>query len=316
MKTLRRPLLLVAPSLCGITLIAACGSGTSGQSSGAAGTPDAGSRVIQVVASTNVWGSIAAKIGGEHVAVISFISDPSQDPHSYEANTRNQLAIRKAGLVIENGGGYDDFMDTMLGAAANPDTKVVNAVRVSGKTAPTGGDLNEHVWYDMPTVVKVSNEIAASLGAIDPANAEQFQKNAADFARSLAPITDTLAMIKSKHAGAPVAITEPVPGYLLAAAGLTNKTPEPFSKAVEEGNDIAPAVLQQTVKLFSEHQVKALVYNEQTTGATTEAVKKAATAAQVPVVPVTETLPAGKTFEQWMKANADAIGAALDQGAS
>ncbi|MDQ2795746.1 MAG: ABC transporter substrate-binding protein, partial [Actinomycetota bacterium] len=55
------------------------------------------------------------------------------------------------------------------------------------------------------------------------------------------------------------------------------------------------------------------VYNEQTTGATTEAVKKAASAAQVPVVPVTETLPDGKTFEQWMKSNADAIGAALDQ---
>lgn len=269
-----------------------------------------------MVASTNVWGGIAATIGGEHVKVSSFISDPSQDPHSYEANTQNVLSIKKAGLVIENGGGYDDFMDTLLKAAANPDTKVVNAVKVSGKTAPVGGDLNEHVWYDMPTVVKVSNAIATSLGAIDQAHAAQYQKNAAEFAASLSPVSDTLARIRSKHSGATVAITEPVPGYLLGAAGLVNKTPLEFSKAVEEGNDIAPAVLQQTLKLFSDHQVDVLVYNEQTTGATTEAVTKAAAAAQVAVVPVTETLPKGQTFEQWMRANADAVAAALDHATS
>lgn len=321
MKTAPRRMFLATPAVLALVGLAACGSSSTPASSSqpggsSAGTSAGGGSVIQVVASTNVWGSIAAKIGGEHVQVSSFISEPSQDPHSYEANTQNVLSIKKAGLVIENGGGYDDFMDTMLKAAANPDTKIVNAVKISGKTAPTGGDLNEHVWYDMPTVVKVSNEIATSLGAIDQANAAQFKKNAADFAASLSPITDTLAMIKSKHSGSPVAITEPVPGYMLDAAGLVDKTPEEFSKAIEEGNDIAPAVLQQTTKLFSDHQVDALVYNEQTTGATTDAVKKAADEAQIPVVPVTETLPEGKTFEQWMQANADAIGAALDQAKS
>lgn len=275
---------------------------TSGESDG----------VVRVVASTNVWGAIAAQVGGDHVAVTSFISDPSQDPHSYEANTQNQLALKKAGLVIENGGGYDDFMDTMVKAAENANAPVLNAVAISGKTAPAGGDLNEHVWYDLPTVTKVANQIAVTLSSLDKSNANQFTANASAFAASLTPITDQIASIRQKHPGAPVVINEPVPGYLLDAAGLTNKTPEEFSKAVEEGTDMAPAVLQETLKLFSSKQVRALVYNEQTTGVATEAVKKAATDAQIPVVPVTETMPDGKTYTIWMQGQVGALAAALD----
>src|SRR6478752_6758802 len=108
---------------------------------------------VRVLASTNVWGDVAAQIGGEHVAVTSIISDPSADPHSFQSSARNQLALSKAALIIENGGGYDDFMQTMLASAASS-APVINAVNVSG-LAPTDGELNEHVWYDFPTVTKV-----------------------------------------------------------------------------------------------------------------------------------------------------------------
>ncbi len=286
---------------------------TSVQQGSGSSTSGGGTGVIRVVASTNVWGAIAAQVGGDHVVVTSFISDPSQDPHSYEANTQNQLAIKNAGLVIENGGGYDDFMDTMVKAAGNSDAPMINAVTISGKTAPAGGDLNEHVWYDLPTVDKVAHQIATTLSALDKSNASTFTANASTFTASLTPLQDQIASIRQKHAGAPVAITEPVPGYLLDAAGLTNKTPEEFSKAIEEGTDLAPAVLQETLNLFSSRQVKALVYNEQTTGVATEAVKKAAADAQIPVVPVTETMPDGKTYTTWMQDQVSALGTALDK---
>lgn len=302
-------LLPLPTALVGLVVVSACGSGSDGQAAASSGNS-----VVQVVTSTNVWGSIVSSVGGDHVNVSSFIADPSQDPHSYQANPQNQLAISKAALVVENGGGYDDFMATMLDAADRPDTKVVvNAVQVSGKSAKAGGGLNEHVWYDLPTVVKVANRVAGSLGTLDPAHAAEFRTNAAKFATSLTPITDTLARIKQQHPGAPVAITEPVPGYLLEAAGVVNKTPPEFSEAVENGGDLAPAVLQQTLQLFSNHQVDALVYNDQTSGAATDAVKQAASRAQVPAVAMTETLPEGQTFEQWMQANADALAAALDE---
>jgi zinc/manganese transport system substrate-binding protein len=108
-----------------------------------------------------------------------------------------------------------------------------------------------------------------------------------------------------------VAVTEPVPGYLLDALGADDRTPPAFSAAIEEGGDVAPAVLQETLGLVTGGQVRALVYNAQTTGPATEQVLAAARQAGVAVVPVTETLPGGEDYVSWMRGNLDAVAAAL-----
>lgn len=263
-----------------------------------------------MVASTNVWGDLASSIGGDAVEVTSIITDPSADPHSYEASAQTQLALSKAALVIENGGGYDDFVDTMLGSL---DTRpeVINAVDVSGKTAPDGEELNEHVWYDFPTVVTVVEAIRDDLSSLDPSHADRYQANAAELTGQIQGLESSVATLKESVAGDGVAITEPVPLYLLDAAGLVNKTPEAFSEAIEEETDVAPTVLQETLDLFTSHTVDVLVYNAQTTGPQTEQVLQAATQADVPVVPVTETLPEGDTYVTWMQGNIDAVAQAL-----
>jgi zinc/manganese transport system substrate-binding protein len=286
--------------------VAACGSDDdSGASSGGGGDP------VPVVASTNVYGDIAKQIGGDRVAVTSIMTNPDADPHSYEANTRNQLQLSKAKVVIENGGGYDDFVDTMLKSANNTGVKLLNVVEISGKKAEAGDELNEHVWYDFPTVQKLADELANALGAADPDNASTFKTNAEAFKKKVQELEATAASVKSASSGAGVAITEPVPGYLLEACGLEDKTPEEFAEAVEEGTDVPPAALQETLDLFTGKQVKALVYNEQTTGPETEKVLEAAKANNIAVVPVTETLPEGKDYVTWMSGNLSAIQAAV-----
>lgn len=266
---------------------------------------------IAVVASTNVWGDLAASVGGDAVTVTSIIDDPDKDPHEYEANGQNQLALSKAAVVIENGGGYDDFIDTMLKAAGNDTAVVLNAVDISGKTAEGDAELNEHVWYDFGTVVKVVDQIEATYAAIDPSQADAFAKNATALKGQIDELVQKQADLKSKYEGEGVAITEPVPLYMLEAIGLDNKTPAEFSEAIEEDTDVAPKVLQQTLALFTERKVKLLAYNEQTTGPQTEAVLQAAQENKIPVVPVTETLPSGKNYVTWMAANLAAIEAAL-----
>ncbi|MEU1003942.1 metal ABC transporter solute-binding protein, Zn/Mn family [Streptomyces tibetensis] len=302
LSTSRRIALLTSASLA---LLAGCGS--SSDSSGAKGTPAR----VAVVASTNVWGDIAQRIGGDRVDVTSVISDPDQDPHSYEADPQNQLALSKAKVVVENGGGYDDFVDHMLKGGHNDSAEVINAVEVSGKTAPKGGELNEHVWYDFPTVAKVADRISAALAKADPSGATTFTKNAAAFKAKLAPLEAREARIKKAHGGAGIAITEPVPLYMTEASGLVNRTPAQFSEAIEEGDDVSPRVLQESLALFSDKKVKALVYNEQTSGPQTEKAEAAAKAAGIPVVPVTETLPKGKDYLGWMTSNLDALASAL-----
>jgi len=299
-----------------VPLLGACG-----------GTDDAQARAgtVPVVTSTNVYGDIVKRVGGDRVSVTSIISDPEQDPHSYQASTKTQLALSRAKVVVENGGGYDDFVDTML-KSADTGVKPVNAVQVSGKTAPAGGEHGgtsrersasggEHVWYDFPSMDRLARKIAAELGAADPKHAKTFTANAKAFGDDLAGLEKATARLKKDHAGDGVAITEPVPGYLLDAVGLRDRTPEAFSEAIEEGDDVPPRALQETLGLFGgSGKVAALVYNAQATGAQTEQVRKAARSGGVPVVPVTETLPAGKTYVSWMRGNVDALGAALDKG--
>lgn len=297
-----------ANSLTALLIAAVTAAALVGCSSPASPRDDG---VIRIVASTNVYGDIAEQVGGDLVQVTSIISDPSQDPHSYEADAQVQLALFKADIVIQNGGGYDDFVDTLLKGANNPDVSTVNASTLSGYN-PRSRQFNEHLWYDFPTMEKVTAQLAASLTRADAANASTFTANAATFMASLRGLEDDEATIKANFAGVGAAITESVPLYLLEAAGLTNRTPDKFSQAIEAGTDVSPLVLKDTVALFHEHAVKLLAYNEQTSGPETMLVLAAAKSAGIPVVPVRETLPADTHYLAWMADTIAAIEKALN----
>ncbi|AWN24966.1 zinc ABC transporter substrate-binding protein [Streptomyces sp. NEAU-S7GS2] len=309
--SVRGPAVLIGAALT-LTCVYAC-AGPSGADSRDTPHRDASSSVIPVVASTNVYGDIVQQVGGGKVKVVSIISDPAQDPHSYEASTQNRLALSKAKVVVENGGGYDDFVGEMLRSAKNSSPAVIDAVKVSGKASKAGAELNEHVWYDAPVMGKLADRIADALAKAAPADAAVFRHNAAAFKDRLTVLESKERQVKAAHAGAAVAVTEPVPLYMTEAMGLRNKTPADFSEAVEEGEDVSAQSLQRILALFTGKQVKALIYNKQTSGPPTEKVKAAAEENGIPVVPVTETLPPGEDYIGWMTANVGAIKSALDR---
>ena len=291
-------------SAAALLLLAGCGGGAAADSSGGR---------VDVVASTDVWGDIARTIGGDHVHVTSIVSSATADPHSFEASARTRLAVSRADVVVVNGGGYDDFMTPLL-SDARPATEVVNAVDVSGAAAAAehaGRDLNEHVWYDFPAVDRVAARITDALAKVDPGHADTYRADGAAFRARIAGLIAAEQADRSRTRGAGVVVTEPVPLYLLDALGAVDRTPAAFTKAVEAGFDVSPAVLRQTLDLFRGSAVRALVYNEQTADAQIEQLKKAARSNHVAVVPVTETLPPGKSYVQWMTDNLAAISTAL-----
>jgi zinc/manganese transport system substrate-binding protein len=271
---------------------------------------------VRVVASTNVYGSIARAVGGERVAVTSIIDGPDADPHGYEATPADAAAVAGARIVIANGGGYDDFAGSLV-EAASPRPTVIDVVALSG-LAPAaqgaGAEFNEHVWYSLPTVGKLADRLAADLGAADPAGAAAYAANATAFKGQVAGLTARLDAIRAAHAGGRVAVTEPVPLYLTQDAGLENATPEEFAEAAEEGTDPPAAVLNETLALFGDRTVAALLANPQAENASTRQVQDAATAAGVPVVAVTETLPEGvDDYVAWQGGQIDQLAAALSR---
>lgn len=312
-------------ALAGVTLLlTACSSG-GGAVPSATESP---SGAIDVVASTNVYGGIAGLIGGDKVSVVSIITKASQDPHSYEATAQDRLAVSKADVVIENGGGYDEFLHKMAGDSKIDQANILTAVEIAG-LAPedehsaeppkeAGQDhqhsaFNEHAWYSLEAMTKLADSIAAKLGELEPGSAAQFTTNAATFKAGVAELNGKLAELKATAAGSPVAVTEPVPVYLLEAAGLDNRTPADYTAAIEEDSDVPPAVLKAATDLAGSSEIKFLAYNEQTEGPQTEALKKAAEKAGVPVIDFSETLPEGKTYLQWMTDNVDNISKVLEK---
>jgi len=293
----------VAGAVVGVVAIGLALSGCSGS----AYDPPAG---VRVVASTNVYGSLAKTIGGSQVTVTSIIDDPSKDPHEYQADARTQLAIARAQVVIENGGGYDDFVDTMLSASGNTKVALINAVKTSGYDSSIA-DFNEHVFYDYATVRKVVDTMVADFTKADPSHATLFADRGASLQRKLAALQESELNLSGATSGVAVAITEPVPNYLLAALGMRVVTPIAFSEAVDRGTDVPAAVLQQTLATLTSGEAKLLVYNVQTRGPQSDAVLAAAEKAGIPAVPVSETLPPGLDYVTWQRGVLATIAQAL-----
>lgn len=294
---------------------------------------------IRIVASTDVYGDIAQTIAGDRATVTSVITGIAQDPHSYEATARDQLAIASADIVIENGGGYDFFMQSMLAASGGEDVVIITVSELAGEDHDHAEDhdedaedhdedaddhgheghghiagFNEHVWYDLHVIEAFAQELAHELTEIDAEGAARYEANLAGFAERLDALIDTVHELRHDFEGQGSFATEPVPGYLLEELGFTDVTPAAYVSAVEGGVDVAPAVLLEALRAVESDEVSLLVHNEQTSGPEIEQVVDAARAHGVPVVPMTETLPSGMHYLDWMESNVAAVAAALGAG--
>jgi zinc/manganese transport system substrate-binding protein len=316
-------------SLAGLAVLVLTASACGGNA-GAGNTADSGSEPLQVVTGTNVYGSIVEAIGADRVEVTAIVDSLSQDPHSYEATVQDKLAVSKADLLVENGGGYDAFLHRLADETGLDHDRVVTAVSVSGlEGAPAEdehagephaeggeddghghGSFNEHVWYSPEAMRSLAGVLGEKLGDLDEAHAAEYEDGAKRFQDSLSAIEESL----EAGGGGAFAATEPVPVYLLEAAGLSDATVPEYAEAVEEGNDVPVGVLNEMRKLLASGSVKFLAYNEQTEGPQTQAVRSAAEEAGVPVVDFTETLAEGQDYLPWMEANAAAVLEALNAG--
>ncbi len=265
---------------------------------------------IKVVAAENFYGDIVGQLTGDHVSITNILSDPNVDPHAYETNARDAAAVANARLVIQNGLGYDTFIDRLIAASPNPQRTLIVVANLTGHKR---GD-NVHIWYDPPTMPKVAQAVVNFLIRIDPGSAASYRDWYRVFQASLQPLTRKIAALKTRYAGAPIAVTEPVFYYTAQAIGLNVLTPMAFQKAIEEGVDPPATAVAQMEDQLRKHQVRVLLYNRQTVSPITTRMQQFAKQLGIPVVGVSETLPSRKTYQQWMLGQLDELDAALGQG--
>ena len=275
-------------------------------SSGSGTTPVANSSAtITAVGAENEYANVIGQVGGKYVHVSAIESNPNTDPHTFEASASVANLIASAGLVVQNGLGYDTYMNKIEDAAPSSGRKVIDVQHLLGLPDSTP---NPHLWYKPSTMPAVAKAVAADLSALQPAHKAYFAAKAAAFDASLQPWYHAIAQFKARYPGTPVATTEPVGDYLLQAAGTRNLTPFAFQADIMNGVDPAPQYVSLQDGLFSGHKVKVFLYNQQVTDSLTASFLAAAHRDGIPVVGVYETMPEpGYDYQSWMMAETAAL---------
>jgi zinc/manganese transport system substrate-binding protein len=290
----RNRFLAAALPLGMVLLASACSSAAASGSSGA--SADA----IVAVGAENEYANVIQQVGGTYVQVSAIMSNPNTDPHTFEASASVARVVSAAQLVVQNGVGYDGFMNTIENAAPSSSRKVIVVQDLLGLPTDTP---NPHLWYNPDTMPAVANAVAADLAALQPAHASYFKANAAAFIRSLTAWDSAIAAFKKEYPDTPVATTEPVADYMLQAVGADNLTPFAFQADIMNGTDPSAQDVAVERSLFTQHKVKAFLYNQQVTDSLTESFITLAHANGIPVVGVYETMPMpGYNYQSWMLA--------------
>jgi zinc/manganese transport system substrate-binding protein len=295
----RRAFAAIALTATAGLLATACSPSSAGTSPG----------VVAAVGAENEYANVLSQIGGKYVRVSAIESNPNTDPHSFEASPAVAREVAGAQLIVQNGVGYDTYMNRIEGSSASSGRRVIVVQHLLGLPDNTP---NPHLWYSPRTMPTVAAAIASELSKLSPGHAAYFHANAAKFDNSLKPWFTAIAQFKAAHGGTPVAVTEPVGDYMLQAAGANILTPFGLQSDVMNGVDLSPQYVSLQSGLFMQHKVKVFLYNQQVTSAATKTFLALAHRTGVPVVGVYETMPTpGYNFQSWMLAEVNALSKAV-----
>jgi zinc/manganese transport system substrate-binding protein len=264
---------------------------------------------LRIVAAENVWGSLAAQVGGDRVSVTSIVDSPNADPHDYEPTAADARAVADAALVVQNGIGYDAWMQRLLDANPVGGRATLTVGVLVG--VPNGG--NPHQWYAPSSVRTVIDAIASAYEKLDASSRAYFESQRNRLLDvTLKPYFDLIARIKSVYAGTPVGASESLFQPLANALGLDLLTPPGFLKAISEGTDPTAADKAAIDTQIRTHAIKVYLYNSQNATPDVQRQVDAARAEGIGVTTMTETLvPASASFEQWQVTQLHALADAL-----
>ncbi len=267
-------------------------------------------RVVQVVAAENFWGSIVGQLGGAHARVVSLITNPNTDPHAYEPTAADARVLAGSQLAVENGIGYDPWVDKLLSA----DSTGILTLNV-GEVLGLAAGANPHRWYNPADVRTVIGAITADLQRLDPTDRAYFAARREHFETvSLAPYDAAIASIHARYSGTPVGASESIFAMLAPSLGLDLITPPTFLKAISEGTDVSVADKETIDTQIRDHRIKLYVYNSQNVTPDVQAQLREVRTEHIPLATITETLqPAHDTFQAWQTRQLLSIESALSR---
>lgn len=262
--------------------------------------------VLQVIAAENFYGGIAQQLGGDQVTVHSVLKNPEQDPHLFTADPSLAKKLSQADIIIYNGLGYDDWMEHLLSASGKPTRKIL----VVGELSKIKPGSNPHIWYNLAVINRYADDLTQAFIQLDPGHKADYQARHRDFIKQQKILEAEVTELHQKISGTPVIATEPVFGYMADALGLT-MLGQDFQLSVMNETPPSPSAIKELMNLIKNKKVRILFYNQQTTDAVSENIKKLALNQSIPIIGITETQPSNTLYHSWIKEQLEQVKHAL-----
>ncbi|CAK7192847.1 Manganese ABC transporter substrate-binding lipoprotein [Commensalibacter sp. Nvir] len=262
----------------------------------------ANASIIQVVAAENMYGNVAQQLGGQHVQIDIILNNPDEDPHLFELTPNVGKTLSQAEVIIKNGLGYDSWIDRLLNKY-NVKQKHVISVQQLLKDKDGG---NPHLWYNIASIEALSNQLTLIYKTLQPEHKSFFTKQHSNFINQLVQLNERIKKIKSFSSKVPIAATEPVFGLMAKQLGFIVKE-EPYQWTVMNNGEPTAKQMAQFQQDLKSHSVKILFYNNQVVTPATEQLKKLAEQTNIPVIGVSELMPASLTYQSWMNQVLDEV---------
>ena len=265
--------------------------------------------LINVVAAENTYGEVAKELGGPYVNVISILNSPNQDPHLFTTTPSIAKAISQADIIIYNGADYDPWIKSILTIESQKRRDVINVAALMN----INPGANPHIWYLPTTIPLFAKTFVALLARSDPQHQPYYENQLNFFNSEYQVVFKTIEQLKQLFQNTPVIATEPVFGYMAKSIGLQMHG-EGFQ--INMMNDAPPTISQ--IKAFEDdlrhHSVRVLIYNNQVINPQTERMRSIAENENIPVLGVSEMIPPGMTYIQWIMKELNELQNALEKG--
>ncbi len=159
-----------------------------------------GSGKKKVLTSFTILADMAREVAGDTVVVES-ITKPGAEIHGYEPTPQDIVKAQKADLILWNGMNLELWFEKFFGELKGvPRALVTEGIDPMGITeGPYTGKPNPHAWMSPANAVKYVENIRQALAALEPAQAETINRNAAAYIAKIAaldqPVREKLGVI-------------------------------------------------------------------------------------------------------------------------
>lgn len=141
---------------------------------------------LNVVVTYSILGDIVRNVGGDAIN-LQVLVGPNGDAHAFEPSPADSVSVADAALIIENGLGFETWLDDLYEASGSQATRIMATEGLEPRPL-TGdghtdgdhdhGEFDPHVWHSVANVIQMTKVVREALIQADPTQAALYQANA------------------------------------------------------------------------------------------------------------------------------------------